>query len=601
MSQMRPNKKPVTPEVTMEDLQAESSYGQLVASSCRRFWWLTGDLEITLGLWAIVVGIVCMAFPIDSVSSVLGWLLLGASLVVLVVVPIALRSRVVLPSGVCLSARPRQAPLSGLLTASALLYGGVAIYAMHYVTTYQPTIVVASCAALAATGAYALSGCTRHFLLAAWLQVMIPFVFEKATAFVASGVFGAQAIYGSSGIVGILGLGEALPFALSIISVGVAVLLCGVVAFTSGLIGRVVARAEKDEAIRLIGLLAGDDGQMRFLSVVYLVRNPEPATVIQLLRTSDDENIAIARTARLALTQVWGPTADEMLDWYLGRSNLRGKTPIEFTTGEWHLIDQERRRFEKNEDDRRHAVVQAFITQSADAPALSERLIGLTNLAGSERPIACAAAELLGSTRQASAYRRLVELIVTSDGDREMARAATNGFTGANSEAVSHLLPLYGDRREWVRVCGIDALLGLIETLSGFDSREVAHARELARTEVFSLVADSHAVTRGLSQRLLEGYGADAVPVLERNCHDAAPLVRAQALITLTHVDETVAAPFVYDALIDPRAHVRGAAIYCAEELRLFRAVDRVAVLVNDPSAAVAALANQYLLMMQDW
>lgn len=397
MSWMRPNKTLVTPTVTMEDLQAESSYGQLVASSCRRFWWLTGDLEMTFGLWAIVVGVVCMAFPIDSVSSVLGWLLLGASLVVLVVVPIALRGSVVLPSGVCLSAPSRQAPSTGLLTASALLYGLIALYTLHYVPAYQPTVLAASCAALAATGAYALSGRVRHFLLAAWFQVMIPFTFEKATAYVAAGVFGAQATYGSSGIVGVLGLGEALPFALSIISVGVAILLCGIVAFASGLFRRVVARTEKDETVRLISFLAGDDKQMRFLASVYLVTNPEPGTVVQLLRISDDENIAIARTVRLALTQVWGPTADEMLNWYLGRSNLRGKSPIEFTSGEWHLIDQERRRFEKNEDDQRHAVVQAFIAQSADSAALADRLIKLTNLVGSERATACAAAELLRS------------------------------------------------------------------------------------------------------------------------------------------------------------------------------------------------------------
>ena len=82
---------------------------------------------------------------------------------------------------------------------------------------------------------------------------------------------------------------------------------------------------EPDEPQRLIANLSSADPHLRFLTVVYLERNPQPASVVQLVRATFDESTAIAQTAKSALCKVWGPSADERYAARVNRTALRNK------------------------------------------------------------------------------------------------------------------------------------------------------------------------------------------------------------------------------------------------------------------------------------
>lgn len=599
VSRLKPQQSvPLMADAAYENLRAESLYGQLASSSCRRFWWYTGDFEITTGTWLVAVGLILSAFPIDSLSSVAGWLLLGLSLAIPVMLPTALRNGVIMPRGLCISAPPRPRASRALVLLAGALYVAMGVLAFRRGDPFALPTMASAALALMALIAYGRSGCPRHFVLGALFAAVVPVLYRQLTLAVAARVHTGQR---ATGILAFLGMGSTLPLALTVMTVGTFVLVSGAVRFGRTVRERAVARVDKAEAQRLVIGLAAPDQRVRFLTAAYLCENPAPVTVVRLVYGAFDKNLAIAETMRLALVRVWGPSAQRKLDWYLGQTSLKGKRAVEYTAEEWHLRRDAVARFTQEERDAFDEVAREVRRQAPRGDDLYLRLAELS--AGGEDELFQTLAYLMGFTREQAAYQWLARTIVESAGKPKRAHQAALGFAGADEAAVPYLTTLLADERGWVRTCALQATNALLETLERTDGQSFGarRCRELLHDPAFCLAGHPSSLTRAYALDVLGAYGLEAAPVLAQRCRDRSALVRSRALLALARVDEYRAGQYVFEALADEHAVVREAAVRCAEDLHLIRAMNRVVPLVNDPSEAVSSLANEFILLSQSW
>lgn len=586
---------PTTADAAYDRLREESEYGQLASASCRRYWWLTGDFEMAIGAWLVVAALIFTSFPVDGVSSVVGWLLLAVSLSVPVIIPIALRNSVVLPLGLAISAPPRMRPSRGLLAAGFALYGAIGVLSVLRHQAFWVAVLVASCAAVVALLAYARSGCTRHFVLAALLQLLIPLTFEGLVPLLGTKGAGAAPVFG------LFCLGPTLPFALTMLLVGGVVLAGGIWAFVHAVRERLAAMRDSEEDHRLVVGLAAADPLMRFMTASYLCRHPNPVTVVRLIYGADDDNLAIAATMRLALVSIWGPSAEEQLKRYLSQTSLRGKRAVELTAEEWHLRRDAQARFESEEVERFDAIGAELRRQSGRLDDVVERLEALADT--DDQQLFASVVRLMGQTHERRAYEWLVGQLSACDGDRARAQVLVAGFYGAGEGALPCVERCLGDSRTWLVVCAAHACAGVLRFLGRSPGASTASRRCEGELHpwAFALARDAHSLVRASSCELLASYGTEAAPLLTSLAGDRSALVRAYALRALSRADEYTAGGYVFAALGDSRSIVREAAVRCAEELHLTSAMNRVVVLVNDPSEAVSSLANEFILMSQSW
>lgn len=579
------------------DLRAEGLYGQLAAASSRRFWWYTGELEVAAGLWLIAVGLIFAAYPVDGISSVAGWILLLVSLSIPIVVPMLLRDVLVLSRGLCLSAPPRPAANRVLSAATLVAYAAVCAAAFLRVSSTTPVLVVCTVLGVLCLLVYMRWGCMRHYLVSALVVAGGPFAYQLGLAMRTAGMLGHREAL----IVGALGQVSISALAVATIVFGALVLVGGLRALVRSVSVRARTVAESDEPQRLIANLSSSDAEMRFLTVVYLNKHPQPTAVVQLVRATSDSSVAIAQTAKSALCKVWGPSADERYAARVNRTALRSKQPVEYTYDEWKFLKGVRAEAQSGAREQRDAVRRELVRQAPLDRSLHAQLAKLCASSQQNRSLAACSARMLASLGDPYASAMAGVLLYRSDGDRAMARSLCEGFAGADGAVAPFLARLLVDKRAWMRRCVADAACQLMAELEQGDAAARNQALDVFEAPTFELLASESSVNRVLGLRMGVAYGERAADTMDRMCSDKSAAVRSQALLGLARTAPLRAERQVFSALADKRAVVRLAALQCIDELQLARALPQVEPLVNDASDEVKALANELLLVSRDW
>lgn len=564
------------------------------ARACRRFWYVTAVPEVTLGVWILLLGIICLLTHNNDGMSRIGWALSVCTLLIPMLLPHFLEREFVVPSGLIIKTTERGTVCRGITVTIALLYALLGIWAT--VVSYSPFIIVGCLFALVLLGLYTYCGQTRLFGLSVW-------------GLLACSLSPLLASYLNMPLSGAVGI--------AILAFGIVATISGIRAFLKPYLD--MADAQMDEAGGADPLLLTNewfspeeidralhshDADIRYMTCDFLCSYLEPQALPALLEAAFDEDSAVAFMARKAITVIWGPDVDALfkmqLEQDLGRSGLFGRQRIVITREQLESINRERLALEKGSEHHEREVENVLRGQVASSESAMDALIRLS-LSSDTGEVRHVAIELLGSTRLHRAYATLIQLILGNGSNRHVVSAAVEGFKGASSSAVVHIEPLFSDEREWIRVAACNASIGLVDTLERVDCADSLLARGMLHDTVFSLARNGKPVTRATIMELLAHYGDEAIGTLEHSCEDQFAFVRGEGVRALTLAGATCAPPHVLDALKDSRAYVRSCALNCVAYLRIFEAEDLVASMVDDEDTEVALLAKRLILLFKTW
>lgn len=589
---------------------------RLEHESCRRYQWKNGDGLLAIGMTLALFGVIAMTmsslslpwFAVLVVALLVGGA--GGALLLNVV-----REKMVLPSGMCLLSDSADDDMNEssptiIGIAAAVLYSVVAALAVFLAGPSTIAVLVGTACALLAVSIGIKTGNIDLVVLSALLQAA-PLLFNLLFDITDLDILWRIAAY---------------------------ITADGLVLSTAGaiMLRRSYARGtqERDTA-ELAYILSSGDAHERFLAAGFLIRYIEPLLIKEIIAATDDEDVAVAYTAQLALAHIWGPSAEDMLGWFSNGGRLSGvinQLPVALM----QVIQLEKSQWETASLDHQHEVEAEVKRAVEERPELLDRLIMLSSapksvdadtLSAPDRDVDKTAAgvgdtdidadkgvvskgayleetrlvalELLGATQHPQAYVVLLKRLLSSN--RKTVQAAMVGFSGAQASAIIYLESLFDSTAAWIRKRGIMASTSLLEKLSKRDIDEMRVAYALLREKANRLVKHKDPVTRSLSLELLSFERDENIEILKEACEDRHGLVRGSALRLLIKARPGEAKRFVMKGLQDARAHVRLTAIEGVVSLKLSQAHPHIIQMITDSNPLVARAASEASFIAQVW
>ena len=453
----------------------------------------------------------------------------------------SLRAQLFVPMGACLPSKPEEGECDEKKSPAALL--GIAIFAAFGVraaidlSMANGAIIVSALVGIIFLISYYRSGARRYFGFAA-TTLLAPLLL---TMFIPE--ISAAALWLSVAI--ITGL-----FALSM----------GGNVFSRAAIGGFASRKISD----LRDMLKSENPGIRYLTLGFMCNYIEPRLIDALLMSIHDENPACAHVARVALSHIWGPEPEEMIETYLENSKFGKELPDALSPDQMRQLEGVHKGFVRKSD-RHQKEVEEFVYEAAakDSKTLATLISLARGESGESKTVRNVALELLGSTRDHKAY---VELVRTMKNETEhFGVSAAEGFRGADSSAVVHLLPIC-DSPTSVQTLSLSAINSIIEELDSRDPADANQARAFASSEVFRIANSPKATSRGLALLTVAKFHEEGKEIIKAALNDKARFVRAIALSlysTVEHDSEQVKEATLA-GLVDPSAHVRFVAISIA-------------------------------------
>lgn len=591
-------------------------------------WWFTGQVEITLGAWGIVSGIVLLCCADGWALSMLGAVLLFVVFALALMLAMFLSSSIIIPGGFAIRAACGEGREHGdkLLSfiATLALFG---LFSWALLIQHANALAAAAIIGNFFVFLYNRTGRARLFLLALWFVLVVAYLPHEASFFQTEGLrtAGVVLMLCSAGLI-VSGVPVLFRMLMDLAHrnmeegnpAGDDIAYSAVTESVSGTVLRWYDPADIERA-----LVTGTP-KTRFLVASFLIDYIEPEVLPTLVKATRDRDPMVSYAACRALGQIWGPDPQEIVEWELkhgktGTRTRRGESA--FDPNDLHAMQKHYAAVEKSLIE--HERLVESVLRNGVAPD-EEALTSLLSLASNPLPAfvagrvspesataarwektpftmetRCVAAQMLGATRDHRAYALLTSLLVQDN--HELVCSAAEGFKGASAEAVAHLEPLFGDERTRVRSAAIDAALWVITSLSETDAAEANVARTMVHDRAIALATHPDPETRASVMELVSQYGTESMPMLARACDDKDERVRGEALRALVTVDPDKARNYVLVALGDSSPMVQGIALNAVSVLRITEALPMVATLENDSDARVAALAKQVMLASSLW
>lgn len=351
----------------------------------------------------------------------------------------------------------------------------------------------------------------------------------------------------------------------------------------------VVPGANRHDRERLRSYLASDNPRKRFMAAAFLSNSLDPELLPEIITCCMDNDRTVAYTAQVALGNTWGPKPREL---FIPIETMVANLPSEYR--EQYVQEAEKRcGILREKWAEHHKAVEAKVVEMAQEGG--DTLENLFSLAAGTNILydkaRTFAIESLGSMRTPRAYATLMNLL--QHRSKKVAKAAIAGFYGADSKAVLYLEKFFAGATSWVRRRAIRATRSMLDYLLTFDEAEADVAYALLENDIDGLFDIDDTCTFAATISLLSADEPEDVEILEGYCENERPLVKIEALASLTKLCPDAAKQRVIGAMSDFSAPVRYAAILCAEKLMLPNNGELFARMLQDRNPRVAQLAGQ--------
>lgn len=517
---------------------------------------------IAIGLTICIAGFSCLFFGRTDAARPFAF---GGGLAVGLVIAYFyctyMQSKVLFPRGGSMLA-PKPAPMV-LKIVPALILIGLSVWYVMKGFVIAPSVVAGTVFGLIVIFGYIHSGRNSMLILALILQAVPVFM-------------GYLGYYSADPIMSIMNI---LPYE------GLVTVMLGV--FHSQ--ATIMPGAARHDRERLRSYITSGNTKQRFMAASFLCNSLDPELLPEIVSCCLDENEIVAQTAQIALANTWGPKPREL---FMPVGAVMANIPPDYQEQYSSQIEARRNTLREKWIEH-HKAVEAKIVEIAQEEGSA--LEGLFEIASGSRILydkaRYVAIEMLGCMRTPRAYATLMTLLQHSS--KAVARAAETGFYGADSKAVLYLEKFFVGPTSWVRRRAIRATRSMLDYLLTFSEEEADVAYALLERDIDGLFDIDDTNTFAATISLLQAEDPDDLEILQEYCSNDRPIVKVEAMASLTKLRPDVAPQRVTSAMSDYSAAVRYAAILCAEKLQLPDNGERFARMMQDRNPRVAQLAGQ--------
>lgn len=544
----------------LNDPKYRNAYMKLARSSAFPAGYENGLFNTVVGLIVCIAGLVCLAVGLESSMR---YVALGVGAVLGVVVAYLygkyIQTKALFPRGACIMLGDGKRSML-LIVGPVIAYIAVPL-ALYFAgnSAYQYFALGAVCA-LIEQHAFSRSQGRNILAVTAFLLFIVPYIVSQ--------MIGASPDLFAN-------LMSVLPYE------GVVYVCTG--AYLTHKATSIVPRSHDRELIRL--LLSSDNLSRKYLGLSYLSASLDSDMIPDLAKCMQHENYVIACTAQIAFGNLWGPKPRELSlpPNYGAPSGSQSAFRMQY-----------QQRFEENRKNmlsrwtKHHQLVEEKVAElAAQNDEATESVFALAEGKNVLRHHArITAIEMLGSMRTPRAYATLMTLL--QNPDKSVARAAEAGFFGADSKAVLFLEKFFVAPAAWQRARAIRATRCLLDYLEIFDADEANLARALLEPDIDGLLDTTDTCTFADAISLLPAESRADIDILEEYFRNDRPIIRVAALWSFTRQCPDIAHDYIVQALDDPSAAVRYAAVACVENIIPEDVSDLIVKMIDDPHPRVA-------------